>query len=762
MKRSFGRVAVLLLAVLAMASPVKGLVNDAPKRVLVLNSYHETYIWSDRVMDGVKSVFASEEDVELFITYMDTKHISSEEYFRQFHDLLALKFKLVPFDAIVSSDDNALNFLLQYRDELFPDVPVFFCGINDFDPKILEGRRLFTGVTEFYEVRGTLEMMLQLHPGTRQVVSVTDDTVSGQAFLNLIERAKPAFVGRLEFQNLHNLSPEELCGILEQLPSDALVLWAIYIRTPDGRALSSEASIHMMREATLQPIYCIWDVVGLGVVGGLITSPEYQGTAAASLALRYLRGEDVTDLPVQKSPLEYVFDYEALLEFGIPETRLPVGSMIRNRPYSLYQDHKMVIWSVLAVVILELTIIVSLIHYIMKRRQAEQVLATTREQLSQSRKMDAIGKLAGGVAHDFNNVLASIGGAAEVLEMTADEKDQKYVEMILSLTDRASQLTAKLLAFGRKGNMHLEPIDLHETIGNAVDILRVSLNKNIDIGVHADAKQSIVMGDESQLTNILLNLGINAEWAMPNGGHFSIKTSDVVLQKKLCSESGFKLKAGHYLCVEVGDSGCGIPEENLECIFEPFFTTREEGQGTGLGLASVYGSVAEHKGAIMVQSVVNQGTEFTILLPLTEERRYNESKAHPRIHGAGQTILVADDEHLVRNTTSKMLTDLNYHVLLATNGEDAVEVFKERAGEIDLVILDVVMPKLSGRKAYELIREMDDQIGFIFTSGFTGDAAISELFHDNKTMFLRKPYRTQDLHQMIVSILADQLASDEG
>lgn len=753
MKRAFCRMSMPLLAALVLTCPVLGRVGEPLKRILVLNSYHETYVWSDRVMDGIESVFASEEGVELFISYMDTKHVSDEEYFRKLSELYAHKFRQVQFDAIVSSDDNALNFLLQYRDELFPEVPVFFCGINDFNPEILEDRRLFTGVTEFYDVAGTFELMMQLHPGTRQIITITDDTVSGEAFLNLIERAEPAFSDQLEFRNLHNPSPDRLCEILEDLPEDALVLWAIYIRTPDGRALSSQASIHMVTNAARVPVYCIWDVVGFGVVGGKITSPEFQGTSAAALALRYLQGEDVTDLPVEGSPLDFVFDYNMLQKFGIPESLLPPDHVIRNRPYSHYDEHKIVIWSALAVVILELTIIIALIHYILQRRQAERKLASAREQLTQGRKLEAIGQLAGSVAHDFNNVLASIGGAAEVLETGAQEKDRKYIEMILSLTDRASQLTAKLLAFGRKSNLVLEPTDLHQTILNTVDILKVSLNRNMSLHTDLKAAYSIVQADESQITNVLLNLGINAEHAMPEGGDLSVVTSIITLDKQACNESGFKLRPGRYFCIEVSDSGAGIPEEHMDKIFEPFFTTQDPGKGTGLGLASVYGSIIEHKGAISVESKPGEGARFRILLPVTEKLELPGTVDMNHNRGAGKLILLADDEPLIRNTTSKMLTDLNYHVVLATNGEEALRIYEERGNEIDLVILDVVMPKMSGRKAYEQISEINEAVKVIFTSGFTGDEAVSEIVSGVNTAFLRKPYRAQDLQRLIIAML---------
>ena len=726
---------------------------ESVKRVLVLNSYHETYHWTDRIMAGVKSVFEPQTNVELYIDYMDTKRSSDEVHFQLLRDLYAHKYALIQFDAIVSSDDNALNFLLKYRDVLFPGVPVFFCGINDFHPDLIAGKQLFSGVYETYDVAGTFDLMLQVHPQTKTIVTITDNTVSGHTFLNRISRAEPQFAGRIQFKDLHDLPPAKLIDELGKLPADALVLWAIYIRTPDGNSISSEASVRMISNASPVPVYCIWDVVGQGVVGGKITSPNFQGQTVAEMATQYLRSGHFDDLSVSGSPMVYAFDYTFMRRFGIAESALPADSLILNKPYSVYTAYKITIWATVGVVLLLSTIIVFLVYYILKRRQAERELALVQEQLAQSRKMDAIGQLAGGVAHDFNNMLASIGGAAQVLEANSEAENQKYIQMILALTDQAAQLTAKLLAFGRKGTVVQEPTNLQHTIENAIDILKVCLNKAIVIEARFDATHSLVMADESQITNALLNMGINAEHAMPDGGTLIFKTSDTTLDKPFCDASGFKLHPGHYLCIEVCDSGTGIKPELLPKIFDPFFTTQEVGRGTGLGLASVYGSIIEHQGAITVQSQIGQGAEFKILLPLTDSSEAAGAVVPQDVPGNRQLILVVDDEPLLRSTTCKILTDLNYRVVLAANGKEALDIFKARAAEIDLIIMDVVMPVMSGRKAFERITEIDDQVKVVFTSGFTGDEAIDELTSPGNTAFLRKPYRKHDLNRLIASML---------
>jgi signal transduction histidine kinase/ActR/RegA family two-component response regulator len=743
----------VLLFFSGLSGPSSGADTESVKRVLVLNAYHETYLWTDRIMAGIKSVFEPQADVELYIDYMDTKRSSDETHFRLLRELYAHKYNLIEFDAIVSSDDHALNFLLKYRDDLFPGVPVFFCGINDYQPDLIAGRQLFAGVYETYDVAGTFDLMLRVHPQTKTIVCITDNTVSGHAFHRRIQRAEPQFAARIQFKELHDLPPKELCEVLAALPPDALALWAIYIRTPAGRSISSEASVRMVAKASPVPVYCIWDVVGQGVVGGKITSPDFQGKAVAERATRYLRSGHFENGSVSGSPMLYTFDYNVMRRFGISESALPADSLILNKPYSVYDEYKRSIWVSFGTLILLIIIILFLVYYILMRRQAEQKLALAREQLAQTRKMDAIGQLAGGVAHDFNNMLASIGGAAEALEKNTRADDQKYIEMILALTDRAAQLTAKLLAFGRKGNVVLEPADLQHTINNAIDILNVCLKGTIVIESSLKAAQTVVLVDETQITNALLNMGINAEHAMPDGGRLVFKTSNTTLDKPLCEASGFKLRPGPYLCIEVCDTGAGIEPELLPHIFEPFFTSREQGKGTGLGLASVYGSIIEHHGAISVHSKMGHGTEFRILLPLTEQQTVADAAETHDIPGNRQLILVVDDEQLIRNTTSKMLTDLNYRVIQAANGQEAVDLFSKRAAEIDLIVMDVVMPVMSGRKAFERITEIDDQVKVIFTSGFTGDEAINELPSRGTTSFLRKPYRKHALNQLIASML---------
>jgi len=351
------------------------------KRVLILNSYHEGYHWTDKIMSGVKSVFNKEIDVELFISYMDTKRSSDSKYFEQLSDLYAHKYRFLKFDVIVSSDDNALNFLLKYRDKLFPNVPVIFCGINDFQPSRIANHSLFSGVYESYDVSGTVNLMLRLHPKTESIFIITDSTHSGNDFRRLAQRAEPIFANKVQFKYLTNLGREELSLTLKKLPPQSLVLWAIYLRTPEGVSISSEESVGLVTTSSGLPTYTIWDVVGQGVVGGKITNPVFQGEMAAEMALKILHGSHIKDLPVTGSPSVYLFDYSVIKKFKIDLSVLPENSTFLNRPESFYDKYRKQIWVVITIFTFLCTLVILLIINILYRIRSENKIKKLQQKL---------------------------------------------------------------------------------------------------------------------------------------------------------------------------------------------------------------------------------------------------------------------------------------------------------------------------------------------------------------------------------------------
>lgn len=377
------------------------------------------------------------------------------------------------------------------------------------------------------------------------------------------------------------------------------------------------------------------------------------------------------------------------------------------------------------------------------------------ESLHQSQKLDAIGQLAGGVAHDFNNMLSGILGAAQLLktpERKLDEESLKYAELIVKSVTRAADLTAKLLAFGRKSEILFAPLDLHSIIDDAQAILGRTFDKKIQLTVEKQAEYSTVIGDSSALQSALMNIGINASHSMPNGGKIQLNTQNIHLDNSYCKASPFDILPGEYIDIEIRDTGQGIPQDHLRKIFEPFFTTKGKDKGTGLGLAAVYGTILDHHGAINVYSEENTGTVFHIYLPCSELAAITHRKSKDIIPGSG-TILLVDDEEIIRITGKRLLKNMGYDVLTAENGAEGLEVFREQHARIDAIIMDMIMPEMDGHEAFLKMKEIDKSCKIIISSGFSKNESLIELRKAGLAGFIHKPFLDFELSHLLAEIL---------
>ncbi len=382
-------------------------------------------------------------------------------------------------------------------------------------------------------------------------------------------------------------------------------------------------------------------------------------------------------------------------------------------------------------------------------------------QLNQSRKMDAIGQLAGGIAHDFNNVLTGIINATQLLKSSNndfDEDSNKLIDMILLSSERAAKLTSNLLSFSRKGKVISKSLNINTIIEDSIEILSKTINKKISITFKKEAEVCEIIGDDSQLQNIFINLGINSSHAIINNGKIIFETKNVFLDENYIKNSSFDIESGKYIKITVKDTGTGIKEDIINKIFEPFFTTKEEGRGTGLGLTAVYGAVVGHKGVIEVSSKVGLGTSFNIYLPCSKSEKDNEKKnidlkdkyENKEIKG---TVLIVDDEEVIRITEEHILKKIGYTVLTAENGKKAVEIFKKYCDDIDIVIMDMIMPEMNGSEAFYKIKEIKNDVKVIISSGFTKDENLERLKKDGLSGVLEKPFSISELVKVLNSVL---------
>jgi two-component system, cell cycle sensor histidine kinase and response regulator CckA len=381
------------------------------------------------------------------------------------------------------------------------------------------------------------------------------------------------------------------------------------------------------------------------------------------------------------------------------------------------------------------------------------------EQLLQAQKMDVVGQLAGGIAHDFNNMLTGIIGAAEMLNwrLGEDPHNTKLTGVILDAATRSADLTRQLLAFSRKGKITSTPISIDDCINAVVAILERTIDKRITVKVQLDARNPIVTGDPGLLQNALLNLAVNARDAMAHGGVLTFATANLELRSPgSATPQSVQLAPGSYLEIAVSDTGVGMSAEVLEHIYEPFFTTKETGKGTGLGLAAVYGTVKEHNGTITVRSEPGSGTVFRVCLPSGLSRSVQAAPREETIRGVGGIMLV-DDEAIIRLSGHCLLEELGYQVYLAEDGEQALELYARERERIGLVLLDMVMPKLSGKETFLRLKELDPEVRVLFSSGFHREGTVQELLEIGAKGFIHKPYRLQLLSKSVAEALADEL-----
>jgi len=379
------------------------------------------------------------------------------------------------------------------------------------------------------------------------------------------------------------------------------------------------------------------------------------------------------------------------------------------------------------------------------------------EQLHQARKMDVIGQLAGGIAHDFNNMLGGIIGNAELLSfaLPSDSNLRKYVDTIIKGSERAADLTKKLLAFSRQARIVTIPVDIHDQIRAAIALLERSIDPRVKIIIRLDATVSIVASDPTLIQNAFLNLAINARDAMPEGGSLTFATSNILLDHEYCNKQPYKIDPGMYLEVSISDTGVGMSREVLSKVFEPFFTTKPVGHGTGLGLAAVYGTVKDHQGSINVYSEPGLGTIFKLYLPVDYSSPECVIQNDECIaSGKSGCILVVDDEAIIRSTAQALLVSLGYEVIEASDGDEALKIFMIEKERISAILLDIVMPKMSGREVYQHIREIDHGVPVIFSSGFSSDGIVSDLMDLGAAAFIQKPYRQSSLAKTLNEVLS--------
>jgi signal transduction histidine kinase len=401
----------------------------------------------------------------------------------------------------------------------------------------------------------------------------------------------------------------------------------------------------------------------------------------------------------------------------------------------------------------------NLIREMEERRATEEALRKSEEELRHSQKMEAVGRLAGGVAHDFNNLLTAIIGYAELIatRTSSNSLAKQNAELIRKAGEQAAALTRQLLAFSRKQILQPKVIDLNALVVEMERLLRRVIGERFDLQSHPDAELGRVKADPSQIEQVVLNLGVNARDAMPKGGTLIIRTTNVRLDRKTAPQISADLKPGDYVMLAVTDTGAGMDEETKSHIFEPFFTTKGPGKGTGLGLATVYGIVRQTGGGISVESEPGKGSTFRIYLPqVSAPIDFTRSHTAPVEKSANfETVLVVEDEDIVRELVCEVLEEQGYNVICARDGLEALKMAAEYDGTIHLLVTDVIMPHMNGHELAEKLSRVRPDMKILFVSGYSANDIGDHGILDPRIELLQKPFTPQTLARKIRDVILD-------
>lgn len=599
--------------------------NLNKKNVIVLNAYHQNYHWADEIMRGIFTVFDDKKKVELFVEYMDTKRCSDSVYYEQLANIYKHKYNNVAIDAIIACDDNALNFLLKYRQEVFPDIPVSFNGIVDYSNTRLQGQKGYTGVHESFDLPANIRLIKKLHPKVKEIVFVSDLTESGKALIARMNRAVPQFENQLKFTYLINEDLEVVKSKISSLSDSSIIIWAIYMRLPNGQFMSSNESIYIIKETSQRPVYCIWDVVGQGVIGGKISPPFYQGYGAANKARQILAGISPDSISIDDTPILFKFDYNELKKFNIRESDLPEGSAIINKPFSFWAEYKLMIIGVFFAFAFLIALVFMLFYLYRKSKKDEVVILKRNQELKQisetlkqtnehlqfakykAEESDRLkSAFLANISHEIRTPMNGILGFSSLLQMGGlDHEDElNYLQLIEKSGQRMVSLLNDLVDMAK---IESGTLTLHKSTFNIKDLLKdikdfytpEAKEKNLELIVELnhESKDDTITTDKSKVEQVLVNLVKNGLKFSP-GGHVKISYKN----------------SPDTVTFFVEDTGIGIPEDELTIIFERFrqsyYSKDNTQQGIGLGLAISKEFVELMGGELKVVSKENEGSTF--------------------------------------------------------------------------------------------------------------------------------------------------------
>ena len=752
------------------ATPAAHATADTRPLVVLLHSYDTTYAWSRQITSGL---YAGMDRLGVVADvreeYLDVRRHERREHFPLVRALLHAKYRASAPRLVVASDNAAVEFLLAYPD-VFAGVPVVVGGIDDEALLARLPRDRFTGLGEQFLLESLIDLGTRLRPRVQRIFTITDNTPYGRGHQGLfayIQSTRPALRLVDLSASRHTVAQIRARLTAETTPDDLVLVASITHDLTDAHQTAGQV-VRMVAAASHAPVIGFgFTTVGQGVLATTASTGEHHGELIAQRVQQVLAGTPVRDIPLATdSTTLLAFDAPQLGRWGIPRAALPSNALVLNEPPSFYRAYRRMIWAGAAFIGLQMLIIGGLVVNVRRRRRAESVLAAQASALASSnhqleemnrslrletqgrvqaedhlrhaQKMEAVGRLAGGVAHDFNNLLTVILGYASLLHGAArDTTARDGLEQIRRAGEQAASLTQNLLAFSRKSVAAPVRVDVAVAIGQLEPMVRRFCGDDVTLTLDLDPATGQVALGEGQLEQVLLNLVINARDAMPAGGDLRITCRrDEVTAVPDVPE----LRAGRHIVIRVADTGVGMDEETRAHVFEPFFTTKPVGRGTGLGLATVYGIVTQHGGAVTVTSAPGAGSCFRVWLPeATVVATGDQPPVAAATVGRGEVILLVEDEADLRRLAAVVLREAGYEVLEAPNGSIALALVQHRDAALHLVLTDVVMPGMDGYLLAQRLRECCPEVRVAFMSGYA-EPEIEARATTDPSLLLRKPF----------------------
>ena len=763
---------IVLLIIVSTALPVRGAYIP---RVLILNSYHSGYDWSDQIMDGIKAALTGEELV--LIEFMDTKRIETQEYMDGLARLYTMKYADQHFDLIFATDDRAYQFILEYHEQIFPDTPVVFVGVDDFDPAQVAGLDWITGIVQLVDFQGQIEVIQQLLPDTRSVYLITDSTYLGYAYRLQMQELSDAAVLPVGIHIIGDMEDgirwDALLEEIGALPDNSVIIYGSYTRDAAGTMINVDEATAAVVEAANVPVF-VTNTINLhdGAIGGEILDGYTEGSIAGQMGESILQGIDVSEVPIKQEINSILcFDYLALERWDIPTSRLPEGSTVINEPAvdMLISRTTLIVGVVL--VILETGLVFLLFWLNRRRKVAENALLKQQEQLEQTVEerteelqtaLNVKNQFLANMSHELRTPLTAIMGFSELLMLqTADilsGKQRNALTNIFKSGEHLHSLINDVLTMTKinsnQVDLALEHVNLKQLIKDAVIMANSkACKKDIKIKTELDPFIKTIHVDERRMRQVIIILLDNAIKFSPEGSTIKVRTKLEVAEPSKVT-------------ISVIDKGIGIPENDQERIFEPFVQLdnklSREYDGSGLGLAVCKQLVDLHSGSISVESTVNQGTSMIVNLParttrVTAEISSSEISAlagdFPSLKGRHFNILIAEHNETTLDLLSCIFNSTGISFTVAHEGLDVIHLIRQT--DPDLVLLDLHLPKQEGYDVIRNIRAMENgsRLPILVISAIAFDDEVNTVLQAGADAFLKKPFLLQELFDQLITLL---------